>query len=86
MIYETYLANVTTEAEHLQIMRAFRDQYGWHEHHPNHCCRGTGHPLADASATHLQEKALPVMSAPDYQFVLLKAEREKEEYKKRIFL
>lgn len=86
MNYEVRLANAASETDRLKILHAFRTKYGWHEHHPHHCCLEIGgHPCTDDDIKQGQT-VVPLMSAAEYHFVLAKSEREKEEYKKRIFL
>lgn len=86
--YELLLDKARTEATRMRIMQSFRLAYGWEEHHlfDGVCC-GKGHPCNDKTLLEGKEETeIPLMSAADYQYVLNKSEREKEEYKKRIFL
>ena len=82
--YEDELCDRATEAASLNIMLRFRKQYGWVDHHPNLCCQGK-HFIAQDDEEDKKQDGLPIMSADEYYFVLSKPEREKEEYKKRIF-
>lgn len=81
--YEDFLNRTTLDATKLSIMLHFRQQYGWEKHHPYHCCEGQHACDRDMSES---MKTLPIMTATELQYILNKPEREKEEYKKRIFL
>lgn len=82
--YEAWLdkTDKNDEDRRMEILIHFRRKYGW-VHHPYICC--ATHELGGDASSSLPAE-LPIMSATEYQYILGKSEREKEEYRKRIFL